>query len=238
MSVHGKVEAAEDWLRIKGYKIMTDTLDYETVVKMLLGAVEQIKENHARLSELDSFGGDGDHGTTMLRAMENLENSVNASQTGQIKKLLSDVGWAVMGTDGGATGPLFGSFFMGMSRGVAEAEALDAGAVAEMLEAGLNYLCKQTKAQIGDKTVIDALAPAVKEARRAADEGLGIATVLKQAAAAAGEGAHSTIDLEPRLGRAKNAAQQSLGHEDPGAVSVSLIFKGFLKGALDDGGQR
>jgi len=217
---------------------MTDALEYEVMVKMLLDAAEQIKENHARLSELDSFGGDGDHGRTMLRAMENLENSVSAAQTGQIKKLLSDVAWAVMGTDGGATGPLFGSFFMGMSSGVAEAEALDVAAVAEMFEAGLNCLRKQTKAQIGDKTVIDALAPAVEEARRAADEGLCISAVLEQAADAAGEGAHSTIDLAPRLGRAKNAAQQSLGHEDPGAVSVSLIFKGFMKGALDNGGQR
>ena len=214
---------------------MADTLDYEVMVKMLLAAARQIRENHPRLSELDSFGGDGDHGTTMLRAMENLENAVNAAQTRQIKKLLSDVGWAVMGTDGGATGPLFGSFFMGMSNGVDEAETLDVAAVAEMFEAGLNYLCKQTKAQIGDKTVIDALAPAVKEARRAADEGLAISAVLEQAAEAAGKGAHSTIDLEPRLGRAKNAAQQSLGHEDPGAVSVSLIFKGFMKGALDNG---
>jgi len=238
VSVHGNVEAAEHWLRLEGQKMMTDTLDYEVMVRMLLGAVKQIKENHARLSDLDSFGGDGDHGTTMLRAMENLEDSVSNGQTGRIKKLLSDVAWAVMGTDGGATGPLFGSFFMGMSRGVAEAETLDAGAVAEMFEAGLDCLRRQTRAQIGDKTVIDALAPAVKEARRAADEGLGIAAVLKQAADAAGEGARSTRDLEPRLGRARNAAKQSLGHEDPGAVSVALIFKGFMKGALDNGGQR
>ena len=214
---------------------MTDTLNYEAVVKMLLGAVEQIKENHPRLSELDSFGGDGDHGTTMLRAMENLENSVNGSQTGQIKKLLGDVAWAVMGTDGGATGPLFGSFFLGMSNGAAETETLDVAAIAEMFEAGLTCLCKQTKAQIGDKTVIDALAPAVKGARRAADEGLHISAVLEQAAAAAAEGARATKNLEPRLGRAKHAVQQSMGHEDPGAVSVSLIFKGFVKGALSNG---
>jgi len=214
---------------------MTDTLDYQGLVKMLLAAAEQISENHRRLSELDSFGGDGDHGITMLRAMENLRNSVNGSQTGQIKTLLTDVAWAVMGTDGGATGPLFGSFFMGMSDGVTSEDPLDAAALAGMFEAGINCLCKQTKARIGDKTVIDALAPAVQEARRAADEGLGVAEMLKQAADAAGKGADSTKDLKPRLGRARNAVQQSLGHEDPGAVSVSLIFKGFMKGALNDG---
>ena len=216
--------------------MMAETLDYEVMVKMLLGAAKQIRENHGRLSELDSFGGDGDHGTTMLRAMENLENSVASSESGQIKRLLGEVAWAVMGTDGGATGPLFGSFFMGMSNGAGEGEPLDCAALASMFEAGLECVCKRTKAQVGDKTIMDAIIPAVKEVRLAADEGLGIGAILEKAAAAARQGADSTKDLRPRLGRAKNASEQSLGHEDPGAVSVSLIFKGFMKGALDDGG--
>ncbi len=236
MSLHGHLEAVGILLSPKGLFIMTDTLNYEGLVKMLLGAVEQIRENHARLSELDSFGGDGDHGTTMLRAMENLKNSVASSESGQVKKLLGEVAWAVMGTDGGATGPLFGSFFMGMSNGAGRGETLDCAALASMFEAGLECVCKRTKAQVGDKTIMDAMIPAVKEVRLAADEGLGIAAILEKAAEAARKGADSTKDLQPRLGRAKNAAEQSLGHEDPGAVSVSLIFKGFMKGALNDGG--
>jgi phosphoenolpyruvate---glycerone phosphotransferase subunit DhaL len=215
---------------------MTSTLNYEGLIKMLLGAVEQIRENHGRLSELDSFGGDGDHGTTMLRAMENLTKSVTTSESGQAKKLLGEVAWTVMGTDGGATGPLFGSFFLGMSNGAGEGEILDGDALASMFEAALECVCKQTKAQVGDKTILDAMIPAVKEVRRAADEGLGIVAILERAADAAQKGADSTRDLLPRLGRAKNAAEQSLGHEDPGAVSVSLIFKGFMKGAFNDGG--
>ena len=211
---------------------MADTLNYDAFVKMLLGAVEQIRQNHPRLSELDSYGGDGDHGTTMLRAMENLKNAAGSSQGGQIKKLLSDIAWAVMGTDGGATGPLFGSFFMGMSNGAAEVEVVDSAILALMFEAGLQNVAKRTKAQIGDKTIMDAMIPAVKEARLAADEGSAIAAMLEKAAEAARKGADSTKDLQPRHGRAKNAADQSMGHEDPGAVSVSLIFKGFTKGAL------
>ncbi|MHC4741140.1 MAG: dihydroxyacetone kinase subunit DhaL [Planctomycetota bacterium] len=211
---------------------MADTLDYNGLVKMLLGAVEQIRENHPKLSELDSFGGDGDHGTTMLRAMENLNNAVDSSQSGQIKKLLGEIAWAVMGTDGGATGPLFGSFFMGMSSAAGEGQSIDCEALAKMFEAGLASVSKRTKAQIGDKTIMDAMIPGVKEARMAADKGLGIAATLERAARAAQEGADSTKDLQPRHGRAKNASEQSVGHEDPGAVSVSLIFKGFMKGAL------
>ena len=136
-----------------------------------------------------------------------------------------------MGTDGGATGPLFGSFFVGMSNGAGEAEVLDCAALASMFEAGLQSVAKRTKAQIGDKTIMDAMIPAVKEARLAADEGSDIAAMLERAAEVARKGADSTRDLQPRHGRAKNAADQSLGLEDPGAVSVSLIFKGFMKGA-------
>lgn len=209
---------------------MTDVLDCRGLARMLLGAVEQIRANHKRLSELDSYGGDGDHGTTMLRAMENLNKAVEASNSGSLSAMLGDIAWAVMGTDGGATGPLFGSFFMGMSEGAADRESLDAVALTETFEAGLETLCKQTKAQVGDKTVIDALVPAVKASRQAADAGSALSVVLQEAARAAEAGALSTKDLQPRLGRAKNAGQQSLGHEDPGAVSVSLIFKGFAEG--------
>ncbi|MBN2139222.1 MAG: dihydroxyacetone kinase subunit L [Sedimentisphaerales bacterium] len=215
---------------------MSDTLDYQGLVNMLLGAAGQIRENHRRLSELDSFGGDGDHGTTMLRAMENLEKSVASSRGGQMKQLLSETAWAVMGTDGGATGPLFGSFFMGMSNGAGQEERMDCVALASMFEAALECVRKRTKAEAGDKTIMDAMIPAVEQARLAADDGFGICGILERAAEAARRGADSTKDLQPRLGRAKNAAEQSLGHEDPGAVSVSLIFKGFLKGALEDGG--
>ena len=215
---------------------MTDTLDCQGMARMLLGAVEQIRANHKRLSELDSYGGDGDHGTTMLRAMENLKKAVGASDSGRLDTLLGEIAWAVMGTDGGATGPLFGSFFMGMSEGVGDSATLDASVLAQALEAGLQSLCKQTKAQVGDKTVVDALVPAITAAREAADAGASLPATLEKAAEAAADGAQSTKDLQPRLGRAKNATQQSMGHEDPGAVSVSLIFKGFVEGVQNDGG--
>ncbi len=215
---------------------MIETLDKDALVAMLLAAASNISENHVRLSELDSFGGDGDHGTTIKRAMENLKTSVNGCETADMEKMLGDAAWAVMGTDGGATGPLFGSLLMGMSSATAGKDALDAGALAEMFESGVASLCKQTKAQVGDKTVVDALVPAASEARLAADEGKGIITVLQRSASAAVEGACSTKDMVPQLGRARHSGEKSLGHEDPGAVSVSLMFEGFMKGALEYGG--
>lgn len=218
--------------------MMIDALDYTGLTRMLLGAVAQIRENPKWLSELDSYGGDGDHGTTMLRAMENLKKALEASKSDRMDALLGEVAWAVMGTDGGATGPLFGSFFMGMAEGAVGKESLDAATLAGVFEAGLASLGRQTRAQVGDKTVVDALVPAVRAAREAADKGLGLVAVLEAAAKAAAMGASGTRDLQPRLGRAKNARQQSVGHEDPGAVSVSLIFKGFVEGVQSDGGQR
>ena len=214
---------------------MTDTLDCQGLAKMLLGAVEQIRANHKRLSELDSHGGDGDHGTTMLRAMENLKKAVDASSCDSPGGLLGEIAWAVMGTDGGATGPLFGSFFMGMQEGAGDKASCDAASLAAMFQTGLDTLCKQTQAQVGDKTIVDALVPAVTAMEQAAAAGGDIAAVLQRGAEAAAAGAESTKNIEARFGRAKNAGEKSLGHEDPGAVSASLLFKGFLEGVQQHG---
>jgi len=209
---------------------MLHAIGYDEFVLMLRGAVEQVKGSHEVLSKLDSFGGDGDHGTTMLRAAGNIEKAIDESSSREIESLLGDIGWAVMGVDGGATGPLFGMFFMGMSEAVDEGQPVDAGLLATMFESGLASVQKQTKAQVGDKTMIDALVPGVKAMRKAADTGVDVVGALRQSAEAAKQGALSTEELLPRFGRAKNTAEQSVGHWDPGAMSVSLMFRGFGEG--------
>ena len=197
---------------------------------MLTAAAEHVRANREALSKLDSHGGDGDHGTTMLRAMNALEKMIEASGSSDIKGLLYDAGWAVMGIDGGATGPLFGAFFMGMSEPAEGRDTLDADTLAAMFEAGLASVQKNTRAKVGDKTVIDALVPAVNAMRTASDEGRGVAEALALAAKAAEQGAASTRDLQARFGRAKNIGERSVGAQDPGAKSVSLIFRGFAEG--------
>ncbi len=215
---------------------MSTSIDFKGLTAMLLASVEQIRANHEHLGQLDSHGGDGDHGTTMLRAMENLEKATRAAQDkAEIGPLLGDVAWAVMGTDGGATGPLFGSFFMGMSSAAPAENNLNGTALAAMFAAGLASLQKQTKAQVGDKTIVDALVPAITAMEEAASAGGDVTTILRQGATAAAAGAESTKNIEARFGRAKNAGEKSLGHEDPGAVSASLLFKGFLEGVQQHG---
>ena len=197
---------------------------------MLRGAAAQIRDNHELLGKLDSVGGDGDHGTTMVRAMLNLEKAVEAASGKDLKTLLYDVGWGILGVDGGATGPLLGMFFMGMSEAAEGRETLDATGLSAAFEAGLAGVRAQTKAQPGDKTMVDALVPAVMAASSATESGEDILSALRYAAAAAAAGAAATKDMQARFGRARSIKELSIGTPDAGATSVSLIFAGFLKG--------
>ncbi len=209
---------------------MAERITVEIMADMLRGAVSEIRANHELLGRLDSVGGDGDHGTTMVRAMGAVEKAVGAAGGG-LKALLYDVGWAVLGADGGSTGPLFGMLFMGMSDALGEEEGLDPALLAAVFRSGLDSVRAQTKAQPGDKTMIDALVPAVEALCAAAEGGAEAAEMLRLAAEAARAGAEATSAMQARFGRARNIKEQSIGTQDPGATSVSLIFKGFLKGA-------
>ncbi|MBN1815955.1 MAG: dihydroxyacetone kinase subunit L [Sedimentisphaerales bacterium] len=213
-----------------------DTIGFEELKKMLLAAVDQIKANHELLSKLDSFGGDGDHGTTMVRAMGCLEKGVADTNTSRIKDLLNNVGWSIMGVDGGATGPLFGSLFMGMAIPTDGKDAVDTQLLAAMFESGLTGVGNVTKARVGDKTMIDALVPAVQELRAAAKRGDSVEQALAAAAEAAQKGAEATKALVARFGRAKNIGEKSKGQPDPGATSVSLVFRGLAQGVQSHGG--
>jgi len=209
---------------------MAETIGYDDVVRMLHGAAAKIRENHELLSKLDSATGDGDHGTSMVKAADAIEKGAAEDSQGKLPGMLHNVGWAVMSVDGGSTGPLFGSFFMGLSEGAGDSGSLDGVAVAAMFEAGLAKVQKQTKAQVGDKTMMDALVPAVETIRASVDAAEPIDAALRQAAGAATLGAESTAPLQAKFGRARNLGDRTVGHVDPGATSVSLLFQGFAAG--------
>ena len=201
---------------------------------MLRGAAAEIRAHHELLGRLDSVGGDGDHGTTMVRAMAILEKAVDGSDGKDLKTLLYDVGWGIMGVDGGATGPLLGMFFMGMSEVAEGRDALDATGLADAFAGGIAGVLAQTKALPGDKTMVDALTPAVNAAQDTAETGGDVPAVLRAAADAAAAGAAATKDMQARFGRARNIKELSIGTPDAGATSVSFIFAGFLKGVQTD----
>jgi dihydroxyacetone kinase-like protein len=207
---------------------MSNAIGQSEVIKMILSAVEKIRANHEELSRLDSATGDGDHGTTMLRSVKAVEDTINSNADAGLKDLLGKIGWEIMSADGGSTGPLLGSFFMGMGEGVGDRSELDSTAVAEMIVAGAEKMHKQSRAQVGDKTMMDAMLPAV-DALKQADKGAAVQDILKDAAKAASDGSEATIDMKAKFGRARNLGDRVIGHKDPGSVSIALIFEGFYE---------
>lgn len=202
---------------------MSKRVTKEDFGRMVEGAAAEIRSRHLTLNELDCAVGDGDHGATMLRAIVQLEKAFAPGGADDLKICLKEAGWSVLGVDGGASSSLLGVFFTGM------ADAAD-NDLSEMFEAGLLALQKQTKAQPGDKTMMDALVPAIKALRATADSGKSIGEALHDAAAAARAGAEATRNLKARYGRAKFLGEKTLGHADPGATSVSFLFEGFYNG--------
>lgn len=194
---------------------------------MLRAAAVLIEENGQRLTELDSRIGDGDHGTTMVKVMGVVTAAADNCAGGDFKGLLFAVGAAVLSVGGGATVPLFGSFFSGMGvRAPEGASGVDAETLCEMFAAGAERLLKFSKASIGDKTLVDALLPAVQALKTAPG---GIAQRFAAAADAAEAGSASTEGLIARRGRAKNLGERAIGLADPGSVSVALMFRAFAE---------
>jgi len=194
---------------------------------MFAEAAELIRSQNEVLSRLDSQCGDGDHGTTMMRAMEILEAATRSSARARsLSETLREAGWNVMGVDGGASSALLGSFIAGM--GDTElGDAADCVTMARSLKTGLQSVLRRTRARPGDKTMIDALVPAVEAFEAAAANGAAIGKAMNQAAAAAEAGAASTENLVARHGRAKYLGEKTLGCADAGATSMALLFRGF-----------
>jgi dihydroxyacetone kinase-like protein len=194
---------------------------------MFAEAAELIRSQNEVLSRLDSQCGDGDHGTTMMRVMETLEAATGSSASARnLSETLREAGWNVMGVDGGASSALLGSFISGM--GDTElGDAADCATMARSLKTGLQSVLKRTKAKPGDKTMMDALVPAVEAFEAAAADGAAIGKAMNQAAAAAEAGAASTKNLVARHGRAKYLGEKTLGCADAGATSMALLFRGF-----------
>jgi len=211
---------------------MISTIGKKEFALMFAAAAQEVRSQHATLSALDAFAGDGDHGTTMLRVADQLESAVDPASSIPLMKIFETTGWNVMGVDGGASSAILGTFFRGM--GAADiGDEVDCRGLAVVFQAGLNAVSKQTKAIRGDKTMMDALIPAVAAIDTAASSEKDICSALEMAALAAREGAESTKSLIAKHGRAKHLGEKTIGHMDAGAFSISLLFAGF-SAALND----
>jgi dihydroxyacetone kinase-like protein len=216
---------------------MNESISKEEFARMIAGAAAAVRAQHTMLSQLDCAAGDGDHGTTMLRAVGRLEECFTPNNSADLRTCMRQAGWSVLGVDGGASSSLLGTFFTGMADATAWSASISTSDLASIFEAGLAAVRKQTKAQPGDKTMMDALVPAIQALRRAAETGKTVPEALSLAAEAARAGAEATRDLTARYGRAKFLGEKTRGHPDPGATSISLIFEGFCSAFQESKGE-
>jgi dihydroxyacetone kinase-like protein len=186
-----------------------------------------IAEHREELVRLDRDIGDADHGTNMDRGMRKAVEKIDALEDGDIAATFKAVGMALISSVGGAAGPLYGTLFLQMGTASAGHEALDLEAWTDVLDAGVKGVQARGKAQPGDKTMMDALLPAVEALREGGDADLGAA--LRRSAAAAEDGMRATIPLEARKGRASYLGPRSVGHQDPGATSSKLLLESLAE---------
>lgn len=191
---------------------------------MLTTALANIKAREDEFSKLDAVIGDGDHGQAIVTAMSAIV--ATAEKGTEFKSMLNDMGFDVMLQVSGSTSTLLGAFFLGMSDHVSGTQ-LDAAAVKAMFAGGLVNVQKQTKAQKGDKTIMDALVPAVEAIQNCPSDD--IKELMNAGAEAALAGAQSTIELKANFGRARNYGERSIGYMDSGAASWSCMFASFAE---------
>lgn len=207
---------------------MTGKLTIPDFQKMIQRALADVSARAAEFSELDAVIGDGDHGEAIVTALNAIAKVSNADDAAakDFKTLLGDMGFGVMMETSGSTSTLLGGLLLGMSDGVpAGATELDAAQVKEMFKGGLEGVQKNTKALPGDKTMMDALYPAVMAMQEVSGDD--VAAVLAAGAEAAKKGAEATLQMKANFGRARNYGEKSIGHADSGASSWACMFGAF-----------
>ena len=184
-------------------------------------AGDLIAEHAEELTDLDAAIGDADHGANMKRGMEAAMAAVAAPVPGTADTVLKKAATALISKVGGASGPLYGTFFLRMAAATAGRSALDLDALTDAVEAGVGGIMQRGRAEAGEKTMLDAWLPAL-EALRA---GTSMQAALREAAAAADAGRAATEPMLARKGRASYLGERSIGHVDPGASSTALIVR-------------
>lgn len=195
------------------------------VTNILDVIIKIIEDNRQYLTDLDAAIGDADHGINLDRGFKAVKEKAPQFLDKDIGTILKNVGMVLVSTVGGASGPLYGTFFMRMGNVVSGKNTLDENDIVAMFEAGLAGIKERGKAQAGDKTMIDAMEPALNELKKALSEGRGLKEAIGAAANAAYNGVLMTKDIAAKKGRASYLGERSIGHQDPGATSAYLMIK-------------
>ena len=206
-----------------------ETVSLERLVAWLSRFTQLVTENRSYLTELDSAIGDADHGSNMARGMAAVMEKTAAAPSAAVDELFKLVGMTLVTSVGGASGPLYGTFFLRFGTTAGAVTELDSAGLAAALRAGLGGIVARGKAELGDKTMFDAMSPAVDafDAEIAAEADLAAAATGAATAAAAGRDA--TEPLVARKGRASYLGDRSAGHLDPGATSTAFLFQALAE---------
>jgi dihydroxyacetone kinase-like protein len=200
-----------------------ESVDAETVKRWLNEAAVAVREQRDYLTQLDAAIGDADHGTNMDRGFTAVVEKLDGLE-GPPGKLLTAAGSTLVSTVGGASGPLWGTALRRAGRTLGDADDFGGTELADALDAALAGIVELGAAQEGDKTMVDAFAPAVRAFRARLDGGGELSQALAEARAAGEEGMRATTPLQASKGRASYLGERSIGHQDPGATSTALII--------------
>lgn len=197
----------------------------DDILRWLQQSAQVLQENREYLTQLDAAIGDADHGTNMDRGFQAVIAKIATMTDADISALLKAVGTTLVSTVGGASGPLYGTAFLRAGMATVGKQELSESDVVSMLTAFVEGIKTRGKAQLGEKTMLDALLPALDAANQAANDGVDLVQLLRLSSEAAQKGAQNTIPLLATKGRASYLGERSIGHQDPGATSSWLLLK-------------
>jgi dihydroxyacetone kinase-like protein len=201
------------------------SISREAVLAWMRAAAGAMALNKDYLTQLDSAIGDGDHGANMDRGFQAVLARLPAVPATDVGTIFKTVGMTLVSTVGGAAGPLYGTLFIQLAASTAGKMQLDLSDWVAALQAGVDGVIMRGKASLGDKTMVDALAPALGTLKAAAEDGASLPAALRRSAEAAERGMLATIPLVARKGRASYLGERSVGHQDPGATSSHLLLE-------------
>ncbi len=197
----------------------------DNFVNWLRDAASTLHDNAAYLTELDSAIGDADHGANMDRGFQAVVAVLDETTFESADELMKKAGMTLVSKVGGASGPLYGTFFLRFGTALAGASPITPEVIGEAFKAGVGGILARGKAELGDKTMYDAWAPALDAYDAAVAGGSDLAGALNAAAEAAAKGRDATVPLVARKGRASYLGDRSAGHQDPGATSTTLLLE-------------
>ena len=200
-------------------------LTKQQVVDWLMRCGEVFSRERDFLTQLDTEIGDADHGLNMNRGFNKVVEKLPSVADKDIGFILKNTGMTLLSSVGGASGPLFGTFFIRAAQAANAKQSLDLAELHQMMQEGVEGVVMRGKAEPGDKTMCDVWWPVVESLGQSAQQNLSVAEALQRAADSTERAVESTITMQARKGRASYLGERSIGHQDPGATSVMLMMK-------------